>query len=229
MTGMPFEDLGTPPKRLDLSFPAYSDEIIKTVETAICAAWFLLKKSATLNLNTANETQITAALQDSIIDVLNFGCVDGFFPEIFNQPVRDASVVDFTKVWHEKKPDLTFSIHTVSPLASTRGIFFECKPIGNITNYFGMDGLLRFCDGRYAWAMPHAGMIGYVQRKTEPLTAKTAISDEISSNNLSVLSEYDDSRPDYYTLHVSEHDRPFTLINGKAPGSIRIRHLWLTP
>ena len=93
--------------------------------------------------------------------------------------------------------------------------------------YLGVDGLGRFCDGRYAWAMPHAGMIGYVQRKTSPLTARDAIKTSIEEGSLIVNSQYCDIAASYHTVWVSVHDRDFTLSNGNSPGSILIRHLWL--
>jgi len=115
------------------------------------------------------------------------------------------------------------------PLSINKGIFFECKPIGNIETYFGENGLKRFCDGRYAWAMPHAGMIGYVQRKSVPLTAKDAIEKKVENGDLVLNSHYGDTSSTYHPIWVSVHSRSFVLLNGNKPGPIVIRHLWLTP
>lgn len=227
MTKSMFVSLGVPPTRPAEPFPAYDDYIVNTIEQAICYAWDLMKGTASINLATASEVEITHALQELIIDVLNNGYVEGFVPEIFAQPSRDASVTDYTGKYLEKKPDLTFTIPTARPLAAHKGIFFECKPIGSVTNYFGSDGLGRFCDGRYAWAMPHAGMIGYVQRTTSPLTAKEAIVEKINTGTLSVLSHSEDSSAMHYPVWVTVHARDFTLKNGNAPGPISIRHIWL--
>lgn len=224
-----FVSLGTPPLRPQAPFPAFDDHIVKTIEKAICAAWGLLKVSKSLDLTTASEKAITAALQESIIDVLNNGCVDGFIPEIFAQPTRDASVADYTGKFLEKKPDLTFTVSSAVPLSANKGIFFECKPIGNVGTYFGVNGLGRFCDGRYAWAMPHAGMIGYIQRKTSPLTAQDAIEKHVKDGTLMVNSHYVDTAATYHPIWLSVHSRGFTLPNSNAPGPILIRHIWLTP
>ena len=114
---------------------------------------------------------------------------------------------------------------SASPLSANKGLFFECKPIGNVGTYFGPNGLGRFCDGRYAWAMPHAGMIGYVQRKTNPLTAKEAVETNVTAGTLIVQSHYGDSTAQYHPVWVSVHERTFTLLNGTLPGSITIRHI----
>ena len=227
MTKNMFVSLGVPPARPSEPFPAYDDHIINTIERAICYAWELLKSSKSLDLATSHETEITSALQRSIIDVLNENCVEGFVPEIFSQPSRDASVSDYTGHYLEKKPDLTFTIPTARPLAVHKGIFFECKPIGSISNYFGIDGLERFCDGRYAWAMPHAGMIGYVQRTKSPLNAKDAVEEKVGAGTLLVLTHGADIRATYHPVWVTTHARNFTLNNGSAPGPISVRHIWL--
>lgn len=229
MTRTGFVSLGTPPPRPQAPFVAFDKDIIQTVERAICVAWTLLAASKKLDLSTASEKAITTELQESIIDVLNNGYVDGFVPEIFAQPVRDASVVDYSGKFLEKKPDLAFSISNAAPLSPNKGLYFECKPVGNIATYFGVNGLGRFCDGRYAWAMPHAGMIGYVQRTTNPLTAQDAIEEHVKGGTLVIDAHYSDKAATYHSVCVSVHSRGFTLLNGKDPGPILIRHLWLTP
>ena len=227
MIGASFISLGLPPTRPQEPFQAYDEHIVEKIEKAICAAWQLLKKSGVVDLATAAETEITAALQDSIIDVLNCGCVEGFVPEIFQQPARDASVRDYSGKYLEKKPDLAFTVMSAKPLSANKGLFFECKPIGNVATYFGINGLERFCDGRYAWAMPHAGMIGYVQRKSAPLSAQDAIEESVTAGSLVVQSHCGDGAASYHPIWVSVHERKFTLQNGSPPGSITIRHIWL--
>lgn len=227
MIGASFVSLGLPPKRPQEPFPAYDDDIIRKIEEAICVAWNHLVKSSALDLKTAAEKEITAALQECIIDVLNCGCVEGFVPEIFQQPTRDASVRDYSGKYLEKKPDLAFFVMSAQPLSANKGLFFECKPIGNVATYLGDNGLGRFCDGRYAWAMPHAGMIGYVQRKTAPLSAKEAIEGNAAAGTLTVQSHYGDKAASYHPIWVSIHARNFILQNGAPPGSITIRHIWL--
>lgn len=229
MNGPSFVSLGTPPLRPQEPFPAFDDDIVQKIEQAICVAWRLLVTSAKLDLTAAPEKVITTELQASIIDVLNNEHVEGFVPEIFQQPSRDASVVDFSGKFLEKKPDLAFFISSATPLSPNKGLFFECKPIGNVGTYLGVDGLERFCDGRYAWAMPHAGMIGYVQRKTAPLTAQDAIEEKVKAGTLAVESHYADATATYHPIWVSVHSRHFKLQNGNVPGSISVRHIWLTP
>ena len=160
---------------------------------------------------------------------MNNGSVDGFWPELFNQPARDASVEDYTGNFIEKKPDLTIKLSKPLPLSPNKGLFFECKPLGSISNYFGKNGLERFCDGRYAWAMTHAGMIGYVQRQTSPMTAKEAIEKKVNTGELILEKHYADPMATYHPIWVTVHARNFVLTNGQKPGPIVIRHLWLSP
>lgn len=221
-----FISLGLPPSRPQEPFAAFNEKIVQTIEKAICTAWQLLAASKRLNLATESEIVITTALQESIIDVLNNNYVEGFVPEIFQQPTRDASVKDFSGDYLEKKPDLAFFISSAQPLSTNKGLFYECKPIGNVGKYLGYSGLQRFCDGRYAWAMPHAGMIGYVQRKKAPLTAEAAIKENVANGAL-VVESHCDAHVDYYPIWMSVHRRDFKLLNGKAPGPITIRHIWL--
>lgn len=129
MTKPAFVSLGTPPLRPQAPFAAYDEGIVKTIEKAICEAWQLLKQSGGLDLATASEKAITTGLQKSIIDVLNSGCVSGFMPEIFAQPVRDASVSDYSGDHLEKKPDLTFHIQNAVPLSPDKGYFLNVNPL----------------------------------------------------------------------------------------------------
>lgn len=222
-----FSNLGKPPVTKHLPFPALEDKVVKIIEEAICVAWNRLKTSCVLNLKKANEKNITKELQRELVEVLDESLVSGFVSDIFNIPTRDASVEDHTGKLIDKKPDLTFYLSSSRPLSVNKGLFFECKPIGNIATYFGQHGLKRFCDGRYAWAMPHAGMIGYVRRKKSPMTAKDAAQNEVDSGKLKVINQGADNSVTYASIWETSHERSYALSSGAAPGPIKIRHLWL--
>jgi hypothetical protein len=222
-----FESLGKAPRRAEPPFEPLDGNLVKTLEKAICLAWHWLKESQIIDLSTAAETDITTKLQASIIDVLNSGKVEGFVSEIFQNPVRDGSICSYDNKLNGKQPDLAFYIAPAKPLHQDKGFFYECKPIGNIATYFGVDGLGRFCDGRYAWAMPHAGMIAYVQRKTSPLTAEDALENHVEGQPLTIDAKFEDKDVTFHSIWVSVHPRSYPMANGKPPGPISIRHLWL--
>ena len=168
-----FSSLGVGTSVPSIPYSPWPASYIETIENAIFTAWEVMQSSVP-DIGEKNETQITTGLQGFLVELLNQNSVDGFASEVFSIPVRDASVPD-CKGNIEKKPDLTFYCHTARPLGVLRAQFYECKPIGSCNVYIGEDGLERFLDGRYAWAMPHAGMIAYVKRKTnafDELTSK---------------------------------------------------------
>ena len=228
MLRFPFDDLGQPPDEQE-PFPAYPRRVIEIVEKAICMAWQQLVAEGRLDLRVAREDTITKALQVHLVDIMNKKKVKGYDARVFGQPGRGSAVPDYTETRLNKQPDLTFTFLSARPLAINRGLFYECKSVGPPGEYLGPNGIGRFTEGDYASAMPHAGMLAYVQRKKEPLTAQVAIEAAVKNGALTVLSHFADTKVTYHPVHVSVHSRYFTLPNGKSPGEISIRHIWLTP
>lgn len=219
-----FYSLGVGTTVSGIPYSPWPSIYIDTIENAIFAAWEALKSSDP-DLGGKNETQITTALQRSLIDLLNRDSIEGFVCEIFGIPTRDASVTDYLGNI-EKKPDLTFYCHTAKPLCILRAHFYECKPIGSSEVYIGNDGLERFLDGRYAWAMPHAGMIAYVKRKRQ-VDALSELTSKLGSPQSLVGIPTASISKKGCSVITTEHKRHFT-VDGQLPGNIRIRHLWLS-
>jgi len=219
-----FRSLGVGTSVSSIPYSPWPPVFIETIENAIFTAWEALR-SLDPDLDKKNETQITAALQESLIELLNQNSVDGFACEIFSVPTRDASVSDY-KGNIEKKPDLTFYCHTVRPVCVLRAQFYECKPIGSCNVYIGEDGLRRFLDGRYAWAMPHAGRIAYVKRRRK-VNALDELTSKLGIPQLLVGTPTETLSTGGYPVITTEHQRSFK-VEGQAPGNICIRHLWLS-
>jgi hypothetical protein len=207
-------------------YPGWADKTIQIVEKAIWCAWARLISENCLDVASAKETAITAALQHYLVELLNLEIVDGFVSDVFPPPTRDSSVVDYSGEFLEKKPDLTFYCQHVKPVSNQRALFFECKPIGNINAYLGSNGLGRFIDGRYAWAMPHAGMIAYMRRR-HPYDVQDALRTSLVLDGKVNISLSIDATCSENQVVVTEHGRDFLLRTGAAPGNIKIRHLWL--
>jgi hypothetical protein len=222
-----FKNLGEGPSVDAPPFGGWADETIRIVEKAIRSAWKSVVLDTSLDVSTANETAITAVLQHYLVELLNLETVEGFISDVFPPPTRDSSVADYTGRYLEKKPDLTFYCQQVRPVSNHRALFFECKPIGSVSVYLGGDGLGRFLDGRYAWAMPHAGMIGYVQKRRKPKDAESLIRANLTQDSeVNIGLTVDAGVPEDHVV-VTEHRRDFLLTNGRTPGNIKIRHLWL--
>jgi hypothetical protein len=229
-----FSNLGTAPPRLTYPYEAWSIENIRIAELAIHVAWskLALSTEGTQILATGTEPQITAALRDIIEDILNDEVVPGFTPAVFGRIPRGQEMDDYSGKFFEKRPDLTFQVHASRPAKSHNALFFECKMLGKgrTLKDYAQDGIRRFVDGRYAWCMPHAGMIAYVADSTYSTDTRL----ELASfwNGTSPLSHCapvgiaadTEGSP---VVAVTVHARTFTLRNSRSPGMISLRHLWL--
>ncbi len=83
----------------------------------------------------------------------------------------------------------------------------------------------------YAWAMPHAGMIGYVaaghrtDAKASLIERWTHTKSPAPCAPLYGMVEDHSMNP---VIAISIHARTFMLRNGEAPGNIMLRHMWLS-
>lgn len=170
-------------------------------------------------------------------------CPPGFHDGLFGMPVRDAKLPSWDGKSIDQMPDITIYLATNRQgIANQRhdALFFECKVLDKNR---GMDlyrsqGIERFTQGRYAWCMPHAGMVAYVLEKSEcsPTVALTGYFARINHTGGTVGSELGVSTPPTLvakakTAHVSDvaesrHLRSAPVIDGKR-NVITLRHLWL--
>lgn len=184
---------------------------------------------------TAIERDITFELQKQLIDLLNTNEVRGFTAAAFAPPIRGQEIEDHSGLEKEKRPDLTFLRLAARPVSNHNAQFYECKVIGRgrTVDDYHKDGVMRFVDGRYAWGMPHAGMIAYV---TPPPTSVASAAlesywkkdrEEAPLAGLpSCELELDETASP--TIAISKHARKFALPNSAEPGDIVLRHLWLS-
>jgi hypothetical protein len=225
-----FTSLGIAPSS-SVPFPAWSADRVRAVEGAIRLAWQrLLAGGANTHLVCeATEPEITAALRTIIETVLDEESVPGFTPALFGSVPRGQEMEDYSGRYLEKRPDLTFQLLSARPRRSHNALFYECKILGrgrSLAAYVA-EGIARFVDGRYAWCMTHAGMIGYILQD-EPLTPYPALqkhwtgpSRQHAPHTISVDTTHTD-------LALTIHARSFSLPDGCKPGDISLRHLWLT-
>lgn len=229
-------NLGTPPNAPS-PFSAWTLRHLRIVERAIVVAWSRLTSTHGFTewADSAIERDITLALQRQLIELLNTSEVKGFTPAAFAPPIRGQELENFSGEEKEKRPDLSFLRLAARPVSNHNAQFYECKIVGRrrtIDDYH-KEGIMRFVDGRYAWGMPHAGMIAYVSPPPPSVASsvlegywKKCVEGGLSVDGVpSCALEHDDtSNP---SIAISVHSRKFTSSNCAPPGEISLRHLWL--
>ncbi len=222
------------------------------VEEAMVVAWDLLRTQppAGFDWAKADEDTITHHLRLILCNkVLNKRIVDGFNLDIF-RVYREPKFANYLGKDIDKMPDLFVDIigRPEVELHSDDGLFIECKPVDSthtVGSCYCSEGLIRFVDGRYAWAMTEAMMVGYARsdyeidpkkkrgteslkqalnKKPSNITTKAGPS-PCSRSKATALSE---------AVHVTQHDRKddkgnpliYKETGDKIP-DITIRHLWL--
>lgn len=184
-------------------------------------------------LASGKEAELTAMLQDSLTDLLATASVHGFSAAVFGAPIRGQEIEDYSGLYIEKRPDLTFPRLSARPAINHNALFYECKILGRgrtLDDYIG-EGVARFENGNYAWAMPQAGMIAYVAEAIwegnacEALSGRWTHATNAAPHCPVVPTEEDlSSLP---VIAISIHARKFILRNGEVPGNITLRHIWL--
>lgn len=231
-----FNNLGLPPSlKLRAPYPAWSQKNIQIVELAVVTAWQYLihDAAAKLILHGKTEVEISVQLISILESLLNGKSIKGFTGRIFEPPTRGQELEDVTGKELEKRPDISIRLRTSGPYTQHNAFFFECKrisPTRRVADYIN-EGLIKFCDQRYAWGMPHAGMLAYVQDLKPAPQAKIALEKHWAKNPTSptcplcdVVVENNGS----ISVTITKHKRQLPLPNGDASGDITLRHIWLT-
>ena len=235
--------LGVPPDRYHLPHPRLGLPVILLVRRVILRAFELLREQQ-FNLAAASEDEVTAALRSVIEnDLRQTGGVAGFSRRTYETVARQGQVANYDGTRLTKTPDLCFKLrHDDSEphitISEHDALFIECKPVDATHAAGGRycdDGLCRFVDGDYAWAMEEAMMLAYARdRRTiakhlipamreparmrslqteqppEPLTAAGAGATEFAE-----------------PVHISRHRRGFPWPHGKGPATpIDVFHVW---
>jgi hypothetical protein len=217
----------------------YPKATLRVIVEAIVEAWRLIREAPRdqFTLADATEDEITLELRtrlmDEVLDNPNFPA----FTSAAFWICREAKFESFDRNHLDKMPDLYVNVRrNCSPgLPSADGLFVECKPIGRRTPA-GSDycdkGILRFVSGQYAWAMPHALMVGYADVN---YTITTKLKDAIANRKTELKTDgnmriYPGVNLGTYAQHLYEttHKRGFVYIQTTtAAPEIVIQHLWL--
>lgn len=141
----------------------FSDSQLQTIEEALLMAWPEVQATAD-----EVEVDITARLVRRLDALMNDEAepVLGFTADIYETLDRGNELEDYRGEELEKRPDITFrptGRATNLPGKRHWGLFCECKRVGpnRTAVIYCKDGLVRFIEGKYAWAVSIAMMIGY--------------------------------------------------------------------
>jgi hypothetical protein len=229
--------LATGPSSTALPHPAIPERVQCIVRAALRHAWNMVRANAAVGeLETAAEPELTVTLQMMLNHLLDDDTepVPGFSANEFEIVERGAESVNYNGTRLEKRPDLRFRLHSPAPRIRDRthyGIFVECKIVDNkhpVRRYV-MEGVQRFIDGDYAWAMPHGMMVAYMRDTNANLNEVVALLNNAGS--LYAVTEVElstlpaESAP---TLR-SVHSRSWRyLASPNPPGPIELVHVWLS-
>lgn len=231
-----FEDRG----KVTLPHPPIPLAVLLIIESALCAAWELLRANPRpgFDLRTAKEEEITLELQEAVFDrIFDKGIVPGFDRQLFSAVVRGQKLRNYNRSILDKMPDLTIMlVNRPAGIINTQdGIFVECKPVDSTHStgaHYCDKGLIRFVVGDYAWAMSSALMVGYT---VKPYTILPKLSEALQARatTLPTSSGPDPCKsssagPHNDVVHISKHPRGFIYLGtSELAGPITIRHLWL--
>lgn len=239
---MTFTNLGDPPLELSI-YPAWKSGLVRTVDQALCMAWSAVVTNHVDAVASKDEDQITDALLDELTRLRRRGDVRGFTDAVFAVPTRDSKLPTRDGTSIDQMPDITIRLAMCRQgVVDDRhdALFLECKVLDGTRGLdaYRVDGIDRFVSGRYAWRMPHAGMLAYVfDRKSDTPTlalstyaAKTYNGRPIASHiGLTAGPEeiYGATPPLVSEVALTQHDRASST--GVPVSSISLRHMWLKP
>lgn len=225
-----------------LPLPAMSPRHILAIEHALHEAWKRLKASEVTRkvLREGEEKHITIELRRALEEIRLSGDSGPFSEEQFSQVVRGVELISHDAKHLEKRPDLTIYLKSHRPgvpssLSGYDGLFIECKVLdrnGADLKKYADNGILRFVNGEYAWAMPHSMMLAYVKcEQSLPSALDTYLKKDGHKTRYSVekaVTKYRLSQKSPL-LCSTQHGRSWSYLRGKKPpGDIEIMHLWLS-
>lgn len=230
--------------RARLPFESIPTLWVASIEFALRKAWKELidhQLKYKVDVHAADEHKISEPLVTALNFLLRNKAADDPFLTVVKYFERAYVGAGFRNYKNEEiqQPDIVL-MPRIAPHAGIEAqyfaIFIEAKVISNhahqsISEYF-RDGVDRFIDGRYAWAMPQGLMLAYL--RNVDLDASNIIKTYLEPNKRRQRFGVEDDSVRVYPpnpypkVHQTQHSRIWNYPDGGgSPGSIRIRHLWL--
>lgn len=222
-----FFTAGVPP--FHLPHPEVGRRTILLICRVLRKAWRLLAENPPeeFDVLTADEDAITEQLVGILENRLRkTGEVRGFDAAFFGRVEREPKITNYNKKHPDKMPDMFFDLkrEELPTLSEQDGLFVECKPIDRthpIGSCYCRQGVIRFVNGDYAWAMQEAMMIGYMREPHSYSELERAFA--APTMNLALCAKSADDK-----LLFSTHGRKFQWLQCRGVASpITIAHLWL--
>jgi len=238
-----FFTLGVPPDQYDLPHPHLALPVILFLRRVLLRAFEKLRDRG-FPLATESEDRVTEQLFNVLEnDLRQTGEIGGFNATLYERVVRHAEVTNYNGQKLAKTPDLSFKLRNGGAerrpvISSHEALFVECKPVDAAHaagSAYCDDGLIRFVNGDYAWAMQEAMMLAYVRNGrtiAKHLTPAMVASKRRSSlgivRPLEVCSGLAAAPcAEAEAVHVTQHRRDFPWPDGKGLATdITVYHLW---
>lgn len=224
----------------ELPFAPLPSPIINCAEEAIRIAWSALvaaQQEYSVDISQDREDKISYKLAE----VLNFLRAEESVPiPDFVEYFESVNVCSGCRDFNDKQikqPDFALKPRN-NPIpgidAGYYAIFVEAKVIGNAnqqTSEYFHDGVERFLDGKYAWAMPHGLLLAYVRTGQVMIDAlNDYLNGKGRKSKFNVKKEPFFAKPPNRIpkVCVSVHTRKWSYVDRPgSPGDIELRHLWL--
>lgn len=221
-------------------FSSWSQSELICVRNAIKGAWNNVTANKSNKLLTSSEEEITEKLEYEIQRLMDKEIIQGFSPSLFQTIVRGAKFRSYNDAHLEKQPDLTLRQIGLRPglVDDSRheALFIECKVIdsGKTPLMYIENGIRRFTDGEYAWAMPHATMLAFVKNTA---TIPNSLEESFGRNKSKAIIKRCSPLKNEYTEATGSsvpktlcttHSRNWSHPKYGPPGDIRLEHIWLS-
>lgn len=212
--------------------------LISVVASAIRHAWATIEADPSAHLVLTgpkpNEDTFTYAIAEMLEQMLYDPSlsVEGFSADFFSSVVRGAAVANVTHSVLTKQPDLMIRLveRDQYNLGRYIGVFVEAKVVGSGVTAYTDDGILRFVDGQYAWAMRDGVMLAYqANGVTQLSTLRARLQSHASLAAQAAdpaLSDVLHEDPIAHVCARSVHGRNWTYNDNTPPGPIHLWHLW---
>ncbi len=238
-----FFTLGVGPDQYHLPHPRVSLPVILFLRRVLLRAFEKLR-AGDFPLITEREDRVTEQLFNVLEnDLRQTGEIVGFNSTFYERVVRHAQVTNYNGQRLAKTPDLSFKLRYPGaeprPVVSAHdALFVECKPVDAnhpAGSAYCDDGLIRFVNGDYAWAMQDAMMLAYV-RDGRTITGHLApaMADSTRKTSLEIVKPLQlcpgltaAASADAEAVYFTKHLRTFPWPDGKGPATeITVYHLW---
>ncbi len=238
-----FFTVGVSPESYQLPHPRLELPMILLIRRVLCRALELLREQK-FRLAEAKEDPVTAALCAVIEnDLRQTGSIPGFNKRTYDFVGRQGQFANYDGTHLAKAPDLCFRLRhdEAKPrmvVSEYDALFVECKPVDS-THPAGSkycdDGLIRFVQGDYAWAMQEGMMLAYARDGRTIANNLIPAMDEpdrrtsLATVQLPQACRASDATADAHAepVHISKHRRGFPWQHKKGKATdITIYHLW---